>query len=123
MTVRWRNLSRRWRGVALVVLPGSLLILLWISLTSGEMAAWRMARGTGLPLEQFDPIWKLGFLVEHPLHFPRMLLASLPRQAGTLWQQLIGVLGWLDAPLRPWFYPVLRSEEHTSEIKSLMRLS
>src|SRR3546814_20976844 len=71
------------------------------------MAAWRMARGTGLPLEQFDPIWKLGFLVEHPLHFPRMLLASLPRQAGTLWQQLIGVLGWLDAPLRPWFYPVL----------------
>src|SRR3546814_5948190 len=36
-----------------------------------------------------------------------MLLASLPRQAGTLWQQLIGVLGWLDAPLRPWFYPVL----------------
>src|SRR3546814_18159892 len=71
------------------------------------MAARRMARGTGLPLEQFDPIWKLGFLVEHPLHFPRMLLASLPRKAGTLWQQLIGVIGWLDAPLLTWVYPVI----------------
>src|SRR3546814_21087645 len=94
------------------------------------MAAWRMARGTGLPLEQFDPIWKLGFLVEHPLHFPRMLLASLPRQAGTLWQQLIGVLGWLDAPLRPWVYPVLglflvalSLERMDLEIRSRIRIA
>lgn len=97
----------RWRTAALVVLPGLVLSPLWILATAGEMAAWRVIEGTGLPPEQFDPVWKMLFLFDNPLHFPRVMAASFATHGGELWWQLIGVLGWLDTRLLAWVYPVL----------------
>jgi uncharacterized membrane protein len=36
-----------------------------------------------------------------------LLANSLWQQASVLYAQLIGVLGWLDTPLRGWVYPAL----------------
>lgn len=94
-----------WRGAA-VALPGVLLTGLWVWLIGGEMAAWRLT-DAGYAAEQFEIGWKLGFMAEHPAHFPRLLAASLWTQMPELYRQFIGVLGWLDTPLRGWSYPVL----------------
>ena len=58
-------------------------------------------------LEQFDPVWKLRYMLVEPLLFPRLLLSLFTDYGFQLWQQSIGVLGWLDAPLAGWTYPVL----------------
>ena len=104
MTARLRDLARHWRRVALVVLPGVVLSPLWVIAVSGEMAAWRIVGHTGLPPEQFDPVWKLRFMMEHPLHFPKASLQLLLTEGDALWRQLIGVLGWLDVSLETWIY-------------------
>jgi uncharacterized membrane protein len=100
------RLAARWRTMAAVMVPGLIVAPLWNVAMSADVAAWRMREGTALPAEHFDPLWKLGFLAEHPLHFPKVLFASLA-DLPVLWRQLIGILGWLDNPLRPWIYPVL----------------
>jgi len=81
--------------------------LIWALLGSGRISKWRIIESTGLPAREFDAGWKLGFLVENPLHFPAALLASLHVTVGTLWRQLIGVHGWLDTTMQDWVYPVL----------------
>ena len=45
-------------------------------------------------------------MLGHPLHFVT-LLAGTYDYIDDYWRQLIGVLGWLDMPLRYWLYPVL----------------
>lgn len=107
MTAPLRDLARRWRTTALVVLPGLLLAPLWVVAVSGEMAVWRIVEATGAPAEQFDLRWKLGFMLANPGHFPKALVVTLVAQAGDLWRQLVGVLGWLDMPLRSWVYPLV----------------
>ncbi len=102
----FRSLVSRWRTVAAVIVPGLIVSPLWNVAMSADVAAWRMREGNALPAEHFDPLWKLGFMAEHPLHFPSVLFASLADLPG-LGLQLIGILGWLDNPLRPWIYPVL----------------
>src|SRR5262249_61764714 len=37
---------------------------------SGDIAAWRLLEGETHPRERFDPLWKLAYMWEHPLHFP-----------------------------------------------------
>jgi uncharacterized membrane protein len=98
-------LRRHWAGVALVMLPGPALAALWVLAVGGEMAAWRLYEGAAVPAE-FQPAWKLKFLLTHPLHFPAVLLTSLD-YSGELWRQLVGVLGWLDTRLHALFYPLL----------------
>lgn len=102
----FRELRQHWRAAALVVVPGLLLSLLWILVVSGDVALWRLTAATGLSPDQFDPVRKLWFMLGHPLHFPNAILDSL-RDGANLWRQLIGVLGWLDIPLRSFVYPTL----------------
>jgi uncharacterized membrane protein len=104
---RFKDLPRHWKTVALVTLPGLILSPLWIVAVSGEMAAWRIVATTNLPAEQFDPVWKLGFMLQHPLHFPYAMLNTIVTEWNGLWRQLIGVLGWLDMGLQPIAYPLI----------------
>jgi uncharacterized membrane protein len=46
-------------------------------------------------------------MADNPAHFPKAMLFTLGMEWHGLWQQLIGVLGWLDVSLNPWVYPVL----------------
>ncbi len=101
-----RQLLSHWRAVALIVLPAVLLSVMWVIWGSVDMAAWRYFEGAKIAKEQFDPVWKLRYMLEHPLHFPAQMLANV-RDIGWLWWQLIGILGWLDTAMRAWVYPVL----------------
>jgi uncharacterized membrane protein len=95
-----------WRVHALVALPGLVLLVLWLFSVGAEMGAWRMTEGYNLPAEQFSPVWKLSYMLQQPWHFPHQLWGRLS-DIRELWQQLIGILGWLDVPLRASAYPVL----------------
>jgi uncharacterized membrane protein len=101
-----QQLLSHWRAVALIVLPAFVLSVRWVAVGSVDVAAWRYYEGAQIPKEQFDPIWKLRYMLEHPLHFPTLMLANI-RDIDWLWWQLIGILGWLDTGLRAWVYPVL----------------
>jgi uncharacterized membrane protein len=102
-----RELPRRWRTLALVVLPGLILTPLWVIAVGGDAGTWRISDGSNLPGEQFDPLWKLGQMASDPLLFPRMLAATLARDCVALWPQVIGVLGWGDTRLPSLAYPLL----------------
>jgi len=98
---------RRWRSAAIVMLPALALSVAWVAASSAEVAAWRLVEEGGtVPLEHYQPLWKLGFLLDEPWHFPRLLLGTW-HYLDDYARQLIGILGSLDMPLRPWVYPVL----------------
>jgi len=107
MVHRFRALSGRWRTVALVVLPGIILSPLWMWFIDAEMAVWRVMADGKYPPEYFDIGWKLRFMIEHPLHFPSVMIHTIVSEAGTLGMQLIGILGWLDTELHPSVYVLL----------------
>jgi uncharacterized membrane protein len=102
-----REWPRHCKSVAVVVLPSVILAGLWTVAGSADVAAYRMLGYMNVQLEQFDPIWKLRFMTVEPLLFPRLLISLFTDYGFQLWQQLIGVLGWLDVPLPGWTYPVL----------------
>jgi hypothetical protein len=97
----------RLRTAAVVVLPSLVLAVLWTLASSADVAAYRLTAFMDVPPEQFDPVWKLHYMLGDPLLFPRLLLSTFTDYGVPLWRQLIGVLGWLDAPLAGWTYPVL----------------
>ncbi len=107
MVTGWRSLPARWRTAALVIAPAMLLAPLWSIISSSDSGSWRYAMESNLAAEQFDPIWKVQFLLAHPLHFPTILIATCAKLGIWFWHQLVGVLGWLDTPLRPSVYPVV----------------
>jgi len=107
MLYRWRTLGTKWRTIAIVILPAIGLTLLWLWLADAEMAAWRQYADGLYKREYFTLPWKLEFMLENPLHFPRVMGATLVHEWFALWQQLIGVLGWLDTPLAPWINATL----------------
>jgi uncharacterized membrane protein len=107
MVGRPRELLRRWRSLAIVVLPGVILSPLWVIGVSADVAAWRVREGHNYPAEQFDPLWKLSYMWENPFHFPLAAWTALSEWGAPLWPELIGILGWQDLPLRPWTYLVL----------------
>jgi hypothetical protein len=96
----------RWRSAAIVMVPALALSVAWVAASSAEVAAWRLVEGGTVPLEHYQPLWKLGFLLDEPWHFPRLLLGTW-HYLDDYAQQLVGILGSLDMPLRPWVYPVL----------------
>src|SRR5437899_331296 len=106
MVDRLRELPRRWRSLAIVVLPGIILSPLWVIGVSADVAAWRVREGHSYPIEQFDPLWKLAYMWEHPYHFPLASWTALRDWGAPLWPELIGILGWQDVLLRPWTYLV-----------------
>jgi Predicted membrane protein (DUF2142) len=99
-------LARHWRRSAVVVVPAVAVTLLWAAVSSGDVAAWRIVDGTTNATEHFQPLWKLRFLLEHPLHFPALLVGTT-HHLGAYALQLIGILGWLDIRLQEWVYPIL----------------
>jgi uncharacterized membrane protein len=99
-------LRREWKSVALVILPGLVLALWWAWASAADVGAWRMFEHRGIPPEQFDPVWKLQFMLAHPLHFPKAVWVSL-HDLPALWVQLIGLMGWMDTEVRRWLYPLL----------------
>jgi uncharacterized membrane protein len=107
MVCSMTDLRRRWRSVALVVVPGLILSPLWVLAVSADIGAWRLLEGETHPREHFDPLWKLAYMWEHPLHFPLAAWTALTVWGDRLWQELIGILGWQDILLRPWTYSVL----------------
>jgi len=106
--MRWspKELPRHWHVLAVLVLPGLIAMIAWTIATAGDVAAWRLAELTGRDPQQFDPAWKVSFMLEHPMHFPAAVFATL-RDIGELWRQLIGVLGLFDTVLHPWTYPAI----------------
>ena len=104
MIHRFRDLPRAMSTIALVALPGIVLTLLWIWAIDAEMASWRLHSSGEYTAEQFSLGWKLGFMLDNPLHFPTVMLTTIGSEAFGLWRQLIGVLGWLDTHLPTWVY-------------------
>ena len=107
MVCRMTDLRRRWRNLALVAAPAFILSPLWVVAVSADIAAWRLLEGETHPREHFDPLWKLAYMWEHPLHFPLAAWTALTVWGDRLWQELIGILGWQDILLQPWTYFVL----------------
>src|SRR5436309_3520309 len=107
MVCRMTDLRRRWSSLALVAAPGLILSPLWVLAVSADIAAWRLLEGETHPREHFDPLWKLAYMWEHPLHFPLAAWTALTVWGDRLWQELIGILGWQDILLPPWIYVVL----------------
>jgi hypothetical protein len=107
MAGRLREIPRRWSSLAIIVLPGIILSPLWVIGVSADVAAWRVREGHNYPPEQFDPLWKLSYMWEHPFHFPLAAWTALSEWGAPLWPELIGILGWQDVPLQPWTYLVL----------------
>jgi hypothetical protein len=107
MAGRLRELPRRWSTLAIVVLPGVILSPLWVVAVSADVAAWRVREGHNYPAEQFDPLWKLSYMWEHPFHFPLAAWTAFRDWGAPLWPELIGILAWQDVRLRPWTYIVL----------------
>jgi hypothetical protein len=102
-----RAWPREWKAAAAVVLPSVIVTWLWTIASSADVAAYRLLEFMDVRPEEFDPIWKLQFMLHEPLLFPRLLVHSFTDYGVQMWQQLIGVLGWLDTPLAGWTYPVL----------------
>jgi uncharacterized membrane protein len=51
-----------------------------------------------------DPAAQLSFIVHHPLDFLATLGRTVVANVGSYFRQMIGVLGWVDAPLPEWIY-------------------
>jgi uncharacterized membrane protein len=104
MVCRLKELPRQWRNVAIVVLPGLILSPLWILAVSADIAVWRLLEERNDSSEQFDPLWKLLYMWDHPYHFPLAAWTAVSGWAGRLWQELIGIVGWQDILLPPSTY-------------------
>jgi uncharacterized membrane protein len=54
------------------------------------------------PLVEVDPARQLQFVVTHPFHFFQMIGSGLGELGLQYWHQAVGMLGWLDFPVRSW---------------------
>jgi uncharacterized membrane protein len=107
MTLRFKERAQRWRSVLIVILPSLVLSPLWVIAVSAEIAAWRLQKDRYHPPEEFDPLWKLSYMWDHPFHFPLAAWTALTDWGDRLWPELIGILGWQDIWLPTWTYVVL----------------
>src|SRR6478672_11166696 len=107
MGCRMTELRRRWSSLALVAAPGFILSPLWVLAVSADIAAWRLLEGETHPREHFDPLWKLAYMWDHPLHFPLAAWTAVTVWGDRLWPELIGILGWQDILLPASTYIVL----------------
>jgi hypothetical protein len=98
---------RRWSNLAFVVVPSFILSPLWVVAVSADIATWRLLETDTVSREQFDPLWKLAYMWEHPLHFPLAVWMAVSVWGNRLWLELIGIVGWQDILLQPWTYIVL----------------
>jgi len=91
--VAWRDLA--WRQKALVAALAAVLLAIWMRLLATLMppvpADWSAAI-------QFE------HLLTHPLAFPIVIAKTMVGQRSWLWETVIGLLGWLDAPMPGRYY-------------------
>src|SRR6266536_2547952 len=104
---RMTELRRRCSSLAFIVVPSFILSPLWVLAVSADIAAWRLAEAETYPREHFDPLLKLAYMWEHPVHFPLAAWTALTVWGGPLWPELIGILGWQDILLPASTYIVL----------------
>src|SRR5260370_23410298 len=104
MVCRMTELRRRWSSLALVVVPSFVLSPLWVVAVSADVAAWRLGEAETYPREQFDPLWKLAYMWEHPLHFPLAVWTTVTVWGDRLWPELICLFGLQDVLLPRWAY-------------------
>jgi hypothetical protein len=109
MASRFKELPRPWRKLLIVILPCLVLSPIWVIAVSADIAAWRLQGDRYHAPEEFNPLWKLFYMWEHPYHFPLAVWTALTDWGDRLWPELIGILGWEDIWLRPWTYLVLPS--------------
>src|SRR5438034_9221468 len=107
MVYRIAKLLRQWTSLAVTTLPSLILSPLWVLAVSADIAVWRLAQAETYPREYFDPLWKLAYMWEHPLHFPLAAWTSITAWGDRLWPELIGLWGWQDGCLPRWVYFVL----------------
>ena len=101
------RISGRLGAMRVAMLPAICVALLWTYLSGADTAAWRMVEITGQPPVSFDPVVKLAYWFDHPLHFPAAVSASFQGNFVELWRQMIGVLGMFDTVLPTWVYLTL----------------
>jgi len=99
--------TRSAAALAVAVLPAMFIAVLWTYVSGADTAAWRMVEITGQPPVSFDPVVKLAYWLDHPLHFPAAVIASFQWNFVELWRQMIGVLGMFDTVLPTWVYLTL----------------
>jgi uncharacterized membrane protein len=100
--------ARCWRLILLTILPAIAIASLWSLRSGADAAAWRMVETSGEDLAAFDPVVKILYLLDHPLHFPAAVLGTFhEKDLGELWRQVIGVLGLFDTVLQSWVYPMI----------------
>jgi uncharacterized membrane protein len=102
------DIWRKWRPAAIVTLPAVAAAVLWTAVSSADVAAWQLVEITGGAAEQFDPGWKLRFMLSQPLAFPQAVLGMIAnKDALEFWHQVLGVLGLFDTLLQPWVYTAI----------------
>jgi uncharacterized membrane protein len=100
-----KEMRCKWRAATIAVVPAVAASLLWTAVSSADVAAWRLVEISGAAPQEFEPAWKLRFMLAHPLDFPAALLGTLQSMhLVEFWHQVIGVLGMFDTVLRPWVY-------------------
>jgi uncharacterized membrane protein len=99
--------SGRLGATTVAILPAILVALLWTYLSGADTAAWRMVEITGQAPVSFDPIVKLAYWLDHPLHFPAAAVGGFSENFVEIWRQMIGVLGLFDTVLPTWVYLTL----------------
>jgi uncharacterized membrane protein len=99
--------SGRLGALTVAMLPAILAALLWTYLSGADTAAWRMVEITGQAPVSFDPIVKLAYWLDHPLHFPAAAIGGFSENFVEIWRQMIGVLGLFDTVLPTWVYLTL----------------
>jgi uncharacterized membrane protein len=100
--------QRRWRMLALTIVPALCVAVLWTWASGSDTAAWRMVEITGHQPAAYDPAHRIAYLLGDPLHFPLAIVRAVSeKDLGELWRQVIGVLGLFDTVLHGWVYPTL----------------
>jgi hypothetical protein len=113
-------LRRRWRLLALTVVPALCIAVLWTWASGSDTAAWRMVEITGHQPAAYDPARRIAYLLGHPLHFPLAVIRAVSeKDLGELWRQVIGVLGLFDTVLHGWVYPTLTATLFASFVTRL----
>jgi Predicted membrane protein (DUF2142) len=80
------RMSARLGAMTVAMLPAVCVTLLWTCLSGADTAAWRMVEITGQPPISFDPLVKLAYWLDHPLHFPAAVIASFQGNFVELWR-------------------------------------
>jgi uncharacterized membrane protein len=93
--------AHRAGGFRATIMPALLLTTAFVPALVWNLQVGGLFVGSN-PVAVVDPRAQAAFIREQPLTFLGICLASCVQQSRFLWQQFVGVLGWLDTPLPRW---------------------